>query len=186
MVACERLTAELLPPAFGLPVVHDHVRLPQPPRDTEGVRRSVHARVENDRGIAQRAVGDSNRHTADDIVGNLMPGQHLQGVGLGFTVHFQPDNRLGWGVALCGFSDGYELRRVDRRNTVARRSTGKDFPVVHDRSAEVPQWEFPVPRARVVLRGKQGLRARDTAPQRGQQGERNRRNGGKAKLSEKG
>src|SRR3546814_17783500 len=62
--AYDRLTGKLLPQAFGLGIVHDQVRMAQPPGGAETECPPIDPAVEYHRGVAQRAI--RHRHGRQD------------------------------------------------------------------------------------------------------------------------
>ena len=65
----------LLPPAFGLPVIHHHVRSAQFTRHTKFKYAAVQPPVKRQPRIAQRAKGNRHRLRPDLIIHNLMPNE---------------------------------------------------------------------------------------------------------------
>ncbi len=92
-LADNALTAELLPEAEGLPVVHHQVAHPQPAGGAEVQRPAVdHARERQGR-IAQRAERHHHRLTGHDIVDDLVPDQDFQRIGARLGADLDGDHR---------------------------------------------------------------------------------------------
>ena len=72
--ADNRRAGELLPPAFALAVIHDEIRMAQLAGGAERQHLAADAPVENDGGVAQRAIGDRDRDLANRVIGDLVPG----------------------------------------------------------------------------------------------------------------
>ena len=77
----DRLPGRLLPPRFGLAVVHDEVAEAQVAGCAEVVDHSAGCPVEYERGVAERAEGHHDRLAAERVVGDLMPDEDREGVG---------------------------------------------------------------------------------------------------------
>src|SRR5260370_19753452 len=117
---------ELLPPALRLTVVHHEIRVSEFARRAEIENPILHRAFENERGIAERAVGDRHGRTPDNIVHDLVPDQNAQGNGPRVAANGERDERLCIAYAASpsgcnAIGEPLEARRVDRRNTVLAR-----------------------------------------------------------------
>ena len=193
--AGDPLARGLLPPRFGLPVVHDQVAVIQPPGRAEIQHLVVEAAVEGDRGVAERTERDRHRQVAELVVDDLVPSEDLDGI------RAHPPAGLDHGDRLKGLQPGIRvgdrqvLRVVDRGDAVLGRTAGEDLRVGHRVAAEVGP-ELPGCARRRRLLGKQldaagigrhrgGLRPRagdrdpgDGQDRNGDDGERDTRVGG--------
>jgi hypothetical protein len=134
----------LLPPALGLPVVHDEVRVAQLARGAEIENQAIDPAIESDRRVAQRAVGDGDRHIAHGIVDDLVPREDPQRVGPRLAGQGERDDRLGR-REVYDLADRLEARRVDRRNAILGRAARADFRQVDVALREVGARPFQTP-----------------------------------------
>ena len=85
----------LLPPAFGLPVIHHHIRSAQLARHTKFKHAAVQAAVKRQPRIAKRTKGHRNRMHPDAVIYDLMPHQIAQRIGArGLLRQLDRDHRL--------------------------------------------------------------------------------------------
>ncbi|CAI8358310.1 MAG: Uncharacterised protein [SAR116 cluster bacterium MED-G04] len=84
----------LLPPAFGLAVIHHQIGFPQIAGGTEIQHLAIKATIKNQRGVAERAIGDRNRYPAQLIIDDFMPDQVAQWPGPGLTIDAEADHRF--------------------------------------------------------------------------------------------
>ena len=82
--------------------------------------------------VAQRAVGDRDRHPADGVVDDLVPRHDLHRVGARLAVDGEGEH---WLVLLqeVDLSCGDERRVVDRRDPVGRWTSAADLVEVDER-----------------------------------------------------
>ena len=150
-LADDSQSEELLPPGFGLAVVHDEVGMAQLAGGAEIENPRAEPAVEHDRGIAQRAIGDRNRHSADGIVDDFVPHQDAQRVGPGVLADDDRDDRLAPRQALHGgLADRGEFRLVDGGDAVLRRTARADRRKIDPRVRKVGLRPFRFPRARRI------------------------------------
>ena len=128
-LADDSLAENLLPPAIGVPVVHDEVTVAEEAADAEGVDGVAHAAFEDDGGVAEGAEGDDDRISADDVVDYLVPGHDLEGIGTGVVADPEGDHGLPVGEPVWVVGHGSELGGVDRRDAVSYLAE-EDFGVV--------------------------------------------------------
>ena len=64
-----------MPPAFGCIVVHHHIEVAQAAGIAEFKNLAIETPVENDAGIAERAIADQHRDAADGVIDDLVPEQ---------------------------------------------------------------------------------------------------------------
>ncbi len=74
-----RLTDRLLPPRFGLAVIHDQIAEAQAPGGAEVQHTPIDGALESKRCIAQRAERHGNGYSSNGIVHNLVPDENLKG-----------------------------------------------------------------------------------------------------------
>ena len=164
--ADDALAQELLPPAFRGAVVHHEIGIAQLARGAELQRHAVDAPVEDNGGVAERAIGHGHRDAADAVVDDLVPGQNAEGIGLGFAVNLEPDHRLPR-AQISDRRDGLEFRIVDRRDAVLGRAAAHDLAKVHRGLREVGLGPFVLP----VIGIGAGTGAEDKPDRRGGQDE---------------
>ena len=156
----------LLPPAFGLNVIHHHIRIAQLARHPEAAQLATHATVKHHAGITQRAEGDSHGHTAHLVIHNLVPGQIADRIGTrGLPLYFKGDHRL---ARIDPFLAGRlaEFRVRQRRNAVLGWATRQDFtPIGDDAAGKIGVWPLVFPTVRVGAGGC-GKRCRKGSNQR--------------------
>ena len=85
-LAHDPLTRDLLPQRLGGAVPHHQVAFAKETGDTEAESLAVHDRIEDDRCVAQRAIGDDNRPTGEVVVDHLVECQDSEGVEAGISV----------------------------------------------------------------------------------------------------
>ncbi len=144
------------PQRLGLAVEHDQRRLIHRPRRAELehslldsalvsiIAIDLDTAVESDRRIAQRAVGDRDRSTVDDVVDDLMPDQDLDGVDPHRSAEIEDDHRFGVGEEVDVGRRG-ETRIVNGGDAIRRRSPLHDLePIDEDLGeqffVEVARW----------------------------------------------
>lgn len=117
----------MLPPALGLTVVHHQIGVSQLSRRAEIENAILNRALENERAIAERAIGNGYGHTPDNIIHDLVPDQNAQRVGARIVADDERDDRFR--VAETGRPSGcsaavqpLEARRVNRRNPVLGRA----------------------------------------------------------------
>ena len=162
-VADDGLARELLPPRFGLAVVHDEVAVSELSGRAEIEQASVQPAVEGDGRVAERTEGDRHRKAVQGVVDNLVPGQDLEGIGLGLSLVLDDDDGLDVFDPLVGRFLGHELRLVDGGDAVLRRASGEDLLIRNRMLLEVrlpPQSG----EERLVAGGQNGLNTRIGAP----------------------
>lgn len=135
---------ELLPPAFGLPVIHNQIRIPELAGCAEIQHLATQRAVEHNPGITQRAVSDRHRNPANYIVDDLVAGQNTQQISAGIAVDDEPDDRLGIGQYL-DFEYGYGNRMADGANPAFGRTAGKNLLKINRMLGKFRFWPFPLP-----------------------------------------
>src|SRR5262245_9184219 len=130
--AHDGIAPELLPPTLSLTVVHHQIRISQFARRAKIENAMLHRALENERGIAERAIGDGYRRIPDNVVHNLVPDQNAQGICSCITADGERNDRLR--VADAGRPSGcsaaverLKARHVDRRNTIFARAARSDL-----------------------------------------------------------
>ena len=146
-VADQRLPGGLLPPRFGLAVVHHEVAEAEVAGRPEVVQRAVHGALEDERRVAQRAEGHDDRHATQRVIGDLVPDQDGQRIGPRLAVDDQRDDRRIGRQPRLGVRDGFELRVVDRRDAVLGRTATGEFAEVDRGDREVGRPAFESRRA---------------------------------------
>src|SRR6266852_5304450 len=152
--AHDGVAAKLLPPALGLTVVHHEVRVSELARRAEIKNAVLDRTFENDRGIAERAIGDSHGRTSNDVVRNFVPDQNTQGICTCIAADGERDDRFGVADAGCPASCGaiielLEERHVDRRDSVLGRATRFDFLQWNGMPREISTRPFRSPASRI-------------------------------------
>jgi hypothetical protein len=132
--ADDAVAAELLPPALGLAVVHDEIRIAQLPGGAEAQNAAAQAPIEDDRGIAQGTPGDRDRPAADRVVDDLVPDHDAQRVGLGFAAGGDRDHRRTRGE-VTGLRDRRKEQIIDGGYAVLGRAARDDLAQI-DRTAQ--------------------------------------------------
>jgi hypothetical protein len=136
VAADDAFAAELLPPRFRLPVVHDEVGVAQVAGRAEAQRASLHPAVERDRGVAERAERDRNRNTADDVVDDLVPDQDLERVGAATAGERERDHRF-LRPQEPHFGHAEEARTLERRDAILAGTSRLELPQRHGVPGEV-------------------------------------------------
>ncbi len=144
--ADDGLADRLLPPAFGLAVIHDHVRIAQLARDPKRQHPCFGAAVEGDTGIAERTEGHGHRDPAHRVIHDLMPCQVADRIGArGLARDFQRDHRLARVQPFLG-RGGFECGIVDCGDAVFRRPARDDLdPAFHGCRLEIRPGPFVLP-----------------------------------------
>ena len=135
--AGDALPGGLLPPGLGAAVPHDQVAVAEVPRYPEGHHFAIYRAFEGDAGVTQRAVGDGEWHSAHHVVGDLVSGQHLQRIGLGFVAYLDHQHRLGRLEPLVGLVHTGKAGRIERRDAILGDAAGEHLAVGNDVPTEV-------------------------------------------------
>ena len=101
--------------------------MPQAAGGAEVEHLAVEAPVEGQRRIAQRAVGDRDRHASHCVVHDLVPDEDLQGVGPGVAFESDDDHGLTVPQPTICFANGLEAGLVDGRDAVLGRPARNDL-----------------------------------------------------------
>jgi hypothetical protein len=130
--ADDAFARELLPPALRLPVVHHEVRVSKLAGRSEIEGAAVQPAIENQRRVAERAVGHDDREAADGVVDDLVPDEDAHGIRASIAIDCERDDGLG-GADRCAparrpsVNKLLEPRQVDGRNSVLARTARPDL-----------------------------------------------------------
>jgi hypothetical protein len=102
--------------------------------------------IEDERRVAERAVGDRDRPAAERVVDDLVPHQDLERVGAGLATELDGQHRLAVGEPLLGVGLRGGLGLVDRGDAVTRRAARLEL-----RQRHAVLREICLPAARVEL-----------------------------------
>ena len=140
MRADNPLPKRLLPPALGLPIIHDHVGMAQQARDAKGQGLPIQPRIEHHAGVAERPERYQHRHAADTVVHDLMPHEVTDRIGARRLVR-QGHTHHRFTIRQSGFcANGNETGVGLRRNAVFRRTARDDFGEVNLKTRKIGVW----------------------------------------------
>jgi hypothetical protein len=120
-VADNGLPDSLLPPGFGLPVVHQQIAVAQAAGGAEIQHAAMNRALEVEYAIAERTGGDDEGHATDGVVNDLVPDDDLDGIGPRVGANLDQNDRFD-GLepgTCCGHTD--ELGGINGRDLVFDR-----------------------------------------------------------------
>ena len=134
---------ELLPPGFGLAVIHHKVAVAQAAGGAEVEHHVAHPPIEHDARVAQGAEGNGDRPAGNLVVDDFVPYQNGQRIGPSLSAMFVDDDRIRVRQPVRRSGDRFEARGVQGRNAVLGRASGNDFGQVNGAFGEIG---LPTPR----------------------------------------
>ena len=133
--ADQRSATELLPPALCLAVIHNEIGETEFAGGAEVQHPTIHGAIEDNGGVAKRAISHRHRYATDQIIGDFMPHHDPERIGAGIAIDDEADHRLA--VGKIGFqAHRDEHRIIDGRNSVRSQDIA-NLGEVDTRSGEV-------------------------------------------------
>src|SRR5258708_24151384 len=132
-----RLTDGLLPPRFGLTIIHDQIAKAQPPSGAKVQHTSIDGALIRNGCVAQRTESHSDRYTPDGIIDDFVPDEDLDGIGPCVVSGLEQDHRFVWLEPGVCSADADEPGSVESGNPILGRSARKDLTVGYAVFAEV-------------------------------------------------
>ena len=132
-----RLTNSLLPPRFGLSVIHQQVAEAQAPGGAEIQYPPTDSTLEGNGGITERAERHGNGYSSNGIVHNLVPDKNLNGIRACITADLKVDDRFIWFEPGICLTDGDKPGSIERGNPVFRWPSRKNLIIMNTMFAKV-------------------------------------------------